>query len=146
MKVILLRDVAKIGKRYQVVEVPDGFALNKLIPKKDAEAATPANLKRVQNMSLKNTSDKASILAALKKITVDLSEELLAVPMQANNQGHLFQSVHTDDVVAAAARRGVAIPKTYISFAQPIKSTGEHQVLLKDQGETFILPIMVVAK
>lgn len=146
MKVILLRDVAKIGKRYQVVDVPDGFALNKLIPKKDAEAATPANLKRVENMRLKNTSDKASILAALKKITVDLSSELLAVPMQANDKGHLFQSVHTDDVMAAAARRGVPIPKTYISFAEPIKSVGEHQVLLKDQGETFILPILVVAK
>ncbi len=146
MKVILLRDVAKIGKRYQVVEVPDGFALNKLIPKKDAEAATPVNLKRVENMRLKNTSDKASILAALKKITIDLSEELLAVPMQANEQGHLFKSVHVDDVVAAAVRRGVPIPKAYISIAEPIKSIGEHQVLLKDQGETFILPIMVVAK
>ena len=146
MKVILLRDVAKIGKRYEVVEVPDGFALNKLIPRKDAEAATPAGLKRVANMSLKHTTDKASILASLKKITVDLSTDILAVPMQANQQGHLFQAVHVDDVVNAAKLRGVTIPKTYVTFAQPIKSTGEHQVQLKDQGETFLLPIMVVAK
>lgn len=146
MKVILLRDVAKIGKRYEIVEVPDGFALNKLIPKKDAEAATPVNVKRVLNMRHKSSSDKAGILASLKQITLDLSTETLLVPMQANEQGHLFQSVHTDDVVGAAARRGVTIAKEYISFSQPIKSVGEHQVMLKNQGETFLLPIMVVAK
>ena len=146
MKVILLRDVAKIGKRYEIVEVPDGFALNKLIPKKDAEAATPVNVKRVLNMRQKSSSDKADILASLKQITLDLSSEVLMVPMQANEKGHLFQSVHTDDVVGAAARRGVTIAKEYISFAQPIKSTGEHQVQLKNQGETFLLPIMVVPK
>ena len=118
-----------------------------LAEEKKKIAKSADNLK-INSMVLlaKNTSDKASILAALKKITVDLSAELLAVPMQANEQGHLFKSVHVDDVVAAAARRGVSIPKTYISMAEPIKSVGEHQVLLKDQGETFILPIMVVAK
>ena len=40
MKVILLRDVAKLGRRFAVVEVPDGFALNQLIPKGMAEAAS----------------------------------------------------------------------------------------------------------
>ena len=48
MKVILLR-WAKIGRRYTVVEVPDGYALNKLIPKKKmAEQASPANLKKIE--------------------------------------------------------------------------------------------------
>ena len=47
MKVILLQDVAKIGKRFETVDVPDGYALNMLIPKRMAEPATPENLKRV---------------------------------------------------------------------------------------------------
>ena len=89
MKVILLRDVAKIGKRYEIVEVPDGFALNKLIPKKDAEAATPVNVKRVLNMRHKSSSDKAGILASLKQITLDLRTETLLVPMQALSLIHI---------------------------------------------------------
>ena len=46
MKVILLRDVAKIGKRFEVKEVPTGHALNFLIPKKLAEPATTEALRR----------------------------------------------------------------------------------------------------
>ena len=146
MKVILLRDVAKIGKRYEIVDVPDGFALNKLIPKRDAEAATPVNIKRVTNMRAKDMSDKASVVAAIKKMVADLSSEPLLVPMQENGQGHLFQAVHADDVVKAADLRGVKIHKEFVSFEAPIKSTGEHKVLLKNQKESFVLPITVVAK
>jgi large subunit ribosomal protein L9 len=146
MKVILLRDVAKIGKRYQIVEVPDGFALNKLIPQKDAEAATPVNVKRVTNMRQKGLSDKEGIAVAIKKMITDLSDSPLQVLMQANEQGHLFKSVHADDVAVAAAMRGVKIPKEFVSISSPIKSTGEHSIVLKSQGETATLVIFVVAK
>lgn len=146
MKVILLRDVAKIGRRYEIVDVPDGYALNKLIPQKDAQPATPVNVKRVNNMREKDKSDKAGILVTIKKIVVDLEGSPLIVPMQANEQGHLFQSVHADDVVTAAKLRSVNIPKEYLHIEHPIKSVGEHSVILKNQGESFSLVISVVAK
>ena len=47
MKVILLKDVAKIGRRHEVAEVPDGYALNMLIPKGLAKAGTPENIKKL---------------------------------------------------------------------------------------------------
>lgn len=146
MKVILLRDVAKIGKRYEVVNVPDGYALNKLIPKGDAQAATPDNLKRVNNMKAKGASDKAAELSSIKTMVDSLAETPLEVLMQANEQGHLFQSVHAEDVAAASAKRGVRLPKETISMAAPIKTTGAHTVTVKSQGQSFTLSINVVAK
>jgi large subunit ribosomal protein L9 len=146
MKVILLRDVAKIGKRYEIVNVPDGFALNKLIPKKDAESATPANLKRVNNMRLKDKTDKEAVVDMLKKIVADLSSTPLLVPMQANEQGHLFQAVHVDDIVKAAGARGVSIDKDFLSIEAPIKSIGQHTINLKSQLKSFPLLVEVVAK
>ncbi len=146
MKVILLRDVAKIGRRYEVVSVPDGFALNKLIPKGDAEPATPINLKRVMNIRQKDSSGKEKVLVALKKVIDDLAGVPLEIPMQANELGHLFQSVHADDVVTSASKRGLTIAKEFIHFASPIKSVGNHQVTLKNQGGVFPLEIIVVAK
>jgi large subunit ribosomal protein L9 len=146
MKVILLRDVAKIGKRYEIVNVPDGFALNKLVPQKDAEPATPANLKRVNNMRAKDKTDKAAVVDMLKKIVSDLAASPLLVPMQANEQGHLFQGVHVEDVVKAAHERGVSIDKDFVSFETPIKSVGQHSVQLKNQQESFNITIEVVAK
>lgn len=146
MKVILLRDVAKIGRRFEVVDVPDGFALNKLIPRKDAEAATPASLKRVENLRARDKTDKEVVEKTIKKIAADLSENQLQVPMQANEQGHLFQSVHADDVVNAAKLAGVKIPKEYVIFEGPIKSVGNHTIILKSQGESAKLIINVLAK
>lgn len=146
MKVILLRDVAKIGKRYEVVNVPDGFAQNKLIPKGDAQAATPDNLKRVLNMRAKGASDKAAELSSIKAMVDSLAESPLEVPMQANEQGHLFKSVHAEDVVKAAELRGVRLPKETVSVSAPIKTTGAHTVTVKSQGQTFTLSINVVAK
>ncbi len=64
MKVILLQDVAKIGRRYSIVEVNDGYALNQLMPKKLAEPATPANVARVEKM---RSSTAASADAAKKQ-------------------------------------------------------------------------------
>ncbi len=147
MKVILLRDVAKIGRRYEIVNVPDGFALNKLIPRKDAEPATPVNIKRVENLRQRDKSDKEGVVLEIKSIASQLSgENILQIPMQANEQGHLFQSVHTDDIINSAKGKGVKIPKDYIHFDSPIKSLGIHQIVLKAQGENSIIQINVIAK
>jgi len=146
MKVILLRDVAKIGRRYEIVTVPDGFALNKLIPKGDAQAATSDNLKRVINLREKNQADKTSALLSLKKIAAEINQEPLVIAVQANAQGNLFKGVHIDDVVAAAAKRGISIPKEYLVIENHLKSVGQHEVSLKIQGEVFTFTINVIAK
>jgi large subunit ribosomal protein L9 len=146
MKVILLRDVAKIGRRYEVVEVPDGFALNKLIPKGDAQQATADNIKRVTNMREKDKSNKALELGDLKAIAQSLNETPLVIAMQANAQGHLFKAVHAADVVAAAKGRGVTVHDAYVAISEPIKSLGEHTIALTAQGQSFPFIINVEAK
>lgn len=146
MKVILLRDVAKIGRRYEIVEVPDGFALNKLIPKGDAQQATADNIKRVTNMREKDKSNKAMELGDLKALAERLNQTPLLVKMQANAQGHLFKAVHAPDVVAAAKERGVVVHDSYIVIHEPIKSLGEHTIALSAQGQSFPVIINVEAK
>jgi large subunit ribosomal protein L9 len=146
MKVILLRDVAKIGKRYEIVDVPDGFALNKLIPKGDAQQASSENVKRVNNMRAKNQMSKADELLALKVVAATFTTEPLSIEAQANEQGHLFKAVHAEDIVSAAKARGVHVAKEQIVISTPIKSTGAHVLELKSQKEVFSITINVVAK
>jgi large subunit ribosomal protein L9 len=146
MKVILLRDVAKIGRRHEIIEVADGMALNKLIPRGEAAQATPENVKRVLNLRQKGVANKADLLSSLKAIADAFIAEPLLVPMQANEQGHLFKGVHADDVLAAARTRGVTIAKEYLVVENHLKSLGTHQVALKGQGNIFNFPISVQAK
>ncbi len=146
MKVILLRDVAKIGKRFEIKEVPDGYALNKLIPKKDAEAATPVNVKRIQE---RNKKDLASNDLAREKagvISEACSKEPLIIEMEANEQGHLFQGVRASDVVNSAKARQLSLSETQLQFASPVKSLGMSEVFLIVGSEKFTVPLNVVAK
>lgn len=146
MKVILLRDVAKIGRRHQVVEVPDGFALNKLIPQGDAKAATVGNIKSVTNQQKKYQQDREGIITNLKDIAENLTNVPLTIAAVANAQGHLFKAIHVDDVIEAARILGIDIPKDCIVIEAPIKAVGKASITLRSQGKSFSLNINVIAK
>ncbi len=146
MKVILLRDVAKIGRRFEIVNVPDGYALNKLIPAKDAEPASPANVKRVEAMKAKSTANKADLDLEIKTIIEKLASEPLLVPMDANEQGHLFKAVHKSDIVEAVGLRGFTLGEQYLVIDEQIKHIGSHQINIKTTTLNLVLPIEVTVK
>lgn len=146
MKVILLQDVAKIGKRSEIVVVPDGYALNQLIPKKMAEPATATNQKRIERLQAgaaeKAEANKENFTAAVAK----LKEASLMITVEANEQGHLFKAVHEADVVAAAAAVGVQIDASVVQISEPIKAVGEHVVSLMFGDSVEQIAIAVTAK
>lgn len=146
MKVILLRDVAKIGKRFSVVEVPDGYALNKLIPQKDAEAASPANLRKVLQKQKNDSAHQATTTAAAEAVAKATAEEPLQIVMEANENGHLFQAVHTQAIVKAAAERKLFISAESLVVPTPIKELGTHTVTLQVEGTAVTIQIEVSAK
>lgn len=128
MKVILLRDVAKLGKRFAIAEVPDGYALNQLIPKGMAEAATALNLKRVAARTDKQQSTKVSNETEFGAAMKALKDSLVSITIEANAQGHLFKAVKAADIAVVALTAGYAIPVETIVLSEPIKSVGEHQI------------------
>ncbi len=146
MKVILLKDVAKIGRRHQIVEVPDGFALNKLIPRKEAEPATAANVKRIEERNKSIQAVSSGEAAHITKLEAETKDNPLEVPMEANEQGHLFQSVHYADLKAALSLRGLSVSENHVVLKTPIKSVGEHQIMLEAGGVTRQLYVSVTPK
>jgi large subunit ribosomal protein L9 len=135
MKVILLKDVAKIGRRMEVKEVPSGHALNFLIPRKLAVAATAdalrtldVELKKRSIISDKHDTSFRSALEMLETTPVQLS-------LPANEQGHLFKGVHAHDIAHALKSYGVEVKESEVLLNSPIKETGEHLVTLRS-GDT----------
>lgn len=143
MKVILLQDVAKIGRRAAVVEVPDGYALNQLIPKKMAEPATAANLKRVERMRATATASKEAGEARFDAAIAALKAQTLSIAASVNEQGHCFKAVSEADVVEAAKAAEVDIDTTMVSFAAPIKELGKHEVMLVSGARKEVFTIEV---
>jgi large subunit ribosomal protein L9 len=147
MKVILLKDVAKIGRRFEVVDVSDGFALNKLIPKKMAEFATTENLKRINVVASKQKEHKAHDVEVFQQLLATLQTTTIAVTVEANSEGRMFQSLKSETIIEAIKQAtGVSLEQECVHMKQSIKTVGEHTVELVSGKEQGVIQIIVTAK
>ena len=137
MKVILLRDVKGIGRAHEAVEAKDGHALNYLIPKKLAIAATPTAIKEAQ---LRRTQvvERTKIDAALLTQNISaLAEAKIVIKVKANEKGHLYDAVGESEIVRAAKEQAhIDLPENAIKLEKPIKELGTFDIPVAT-AETF---------
>lgn len=141
MKIILLKDLHKVGKKYDVVTVADGYALNSLIPSKTAEIATDKIVEKY--LKLKEVESAARILREeeLVKELATIAGKEFVLESKANEQGHLFASVHKEEIGAV-----MGIDPMYIHINAPIKEVGAHTVTVKVRDVSKEVTVMVHAK
>ena len=143
MKVILLQDVAKIGRRSEVVDVPNGYALNKLFPQKLAEEASPANMKRIATQAEKVAATKAGAETQVSEALEKLKNVTLEITVSTNEQGHLFEALKPVAIVEAAKAQDVTLTESEVVISEPIKEVGEHTVGIKEGGVTGEIKVVV---
>jgi large subunit ribosomal protein L9 len=146
MKVILLKDVAKIGRRSQIVEVPDGYARNQLIPKGMAQSATPENMKRIDKMKAAADASSEAGASRFETAVTALREKVVQIEVDVNEKGHAFKAVHENDVAAAAKEVGINIEESMINISSPVKAVGEFEIELVNDGQKAKFTIEVVKK
>lgn len=146
MKVILLKDIAKLGKRGEVKEVADGYAINVLIRKGDALQATPGELSKwkakeeaKQHKKELETSAFARLVEVLRHTSVVISGK------KADTKGQLFASVNEHDIAEAIYKAiNLSIDPKQIHINGHIKSLGNHTVEIKQANEKKSITIEVV--
>ncbi len=129
MRIILTADVKKVGQRGQVVTVADGFAMNVLIPKKQAVPATPENMRRHDRevTESKLRVDQGAVQA--KELLTQIDGKTLTIEVKASETGTLFKSIHASDIVAEIKKQwGITLPESAITLDHPIKQKGTHAV------------------
>lgn len=147
MKIILLKDVKKIGKRDEVKNVADGYALNSLIPNGFALPATPANLKMLESKTAKERSDREHLEQALSNSVLKLKDRTLILSGKVNEKGHLFASLHKEDIIKVfEAETGMRLLSEYINLDKNIKEAGEQKLKIKigNREEDIVLNIKAV--
>lgn len=143
MKVVLLQDVAKIGRRYEIVDVPNGHAMNMLIPKGLAQPATPENLKKVEALKSNSAATEASKVELFNTALSLIEGKSIVVSAQVNAQGHLFEALKPDSIIGAIGGFGAVVTEDQLKIAAPIKEVGEHVVTLQEGGESKEITIVV---
>ncbi len=129
MKVILVKDVEKVGQRGTVTEVKDGFARNYLLPYGLAQEATPETLKLIKLKQAKEEKQQVKQREQLKGLADKLAEVSLTISAKAKNDEELFGSVSTKIISDSLEKEeGIKISKDKIELDEPIKKLGIYKV------------------
>lgn len=128
MKVILLDDVAKLGRRGEVRDVSDGYARNFLIPKKLALSATSGNLNNLEHIKKQQDAKAGRIKSDAEVLRARIEALTYEERRQASQEGKLFGSVTSQDIADFLGKNGVTLERRRITLDEPIKALGETTV------------------
>ena len=131
MKVILLQELKGKGGEGDVVEVAPGFANNYLYPQKIAIPATKGNLKQLEQRKHNIELREETRLGGAEKFKEALEGNVVKVEAKVGEEGQLFGSV-TSVMIADAIKEGLGldVDKKRIDLKTPIKTAGEHEVVI----------------
>lgn len=145
MKVLLRRNVRKLGIIGEVVDVKAGYARNYLLPEGLAVAPSAANVKSVEKEKASYLAELAQIKAELQARATLLTGKEFTLVARANEEGNLYGSVGAAQIAAAAALANVAIEPRDIILEEPIRHLGSFPVRVSfdDDIEAAITVIVV---
>ncbi len=147
MKVILLKDVPKVGRKLEAVEVADGYANNYLFPKELAERATQAKLDELEKRREALRAEDDARLEDIREKLSQLADRALTITVKADDQGHLFKKVRAADIVDALAEElELTLPEEAILLDEPIHEVGSYDVELDAAGEKATVKVEVVSE
>jgi large subunit ribosomal protein L9 len=144
---ILLSDVESLGERGAVVEVSKGYLRNYLIPRKLAQPASAGALaaarqrneaaERAARVKIEQASENAAVL----------SRTVLTIAQQAGDDGRLFGSVTSQDIVDAIREaRGLRLDRRGVFLEEPIRNVGTYMVVVEvSDGVTATIKTIVTA-
>lgn len=125
MKVLLIKDVYKLGRAGDVKKVADGFGRNFLLPQKLAVLATPGAMKTSEKIRSQGEVQRARLNNELKDLADHVNGVLLTFAAKAGETGKLYGSITTQDVAAAIMEQTKYEVKCQQIDMQPIRELGE---------------------
>ncbi len=145
MKVVLLQDVKRLGKKGELVNAATGYARNFLLAKGLAVEADAKAMNELKNKKAAEDYHKAQELKAAEDLAAKLNDKTVKIKAKAGSAGRLFGSVTTKEIAAAINNEfGCDIDKKKVSIDADIKTFGTYNVIVKlPQGVSAKLYISV---
>ena len=132
MKIILLQDEKKLGKKGDIVEVSEGYARNFVLPKKIGVEATPKNLNDLKLQKSNEAKVAQEQLDNAKAMAELLTSKEVILKIKAGENGRTFGSVSTKEIgQALKAQTGIEVDKKKIVLPDAIKCFGVYEVPIK---------------
>ena len=147
MKVILTRDVPKLGKSGELKQVADGYATNYLIPQSMAVPAAGGAYRAWQHDVASREDKRRKEREEAEIAATRISSTTLTMGVKVGEGGKLYGSITSKDIADALARRGIEIDRHKIDLEEPLKSLGTYKVAIKvSSGMTPEVTVVVEPK
>ncbi len=131
MKVILLKDVENVGKKYDIKEVKNGYGRNFLVQKGLAKPATKEAIAWVEvQKSIQEKKSEEALKKIQEKATRIDGQEVM-VPTKVGDENQLFESINAQKISEKLKELGFDVKKSQIMLETPIKELGEYPVKIK---------------
>lgn len=132
MKIILLQDEKKLGKKGDIIEASEGYARNYILPKKIGVEATSKNMNDLKLQKANEEKIAQEHLDAAKALAELLSTKQVVVKIKAGEGGKTFGSVSTKEIAAACKEQhNLEIDKKKIQLPESLKNFGSYEVAIK---------------
>jgi large subunit ribosomal protein L9 len=145
MKVILLKNVKNLGKKFDIKEVSNGYAQNFLIPQKLAKHASVIALGEVEMLRNQAQAVLAGNKTAIESLMAWVGENsTLTLTVPANEIGGLYQGIDVEEIASAlSASSGMEVETSLVHIESTIKKVGSYTVTLsfQDLSQEFTLEV-----
>ena len=129
MKIILIQDVKKLGKKGEIIKINDGYARNYILPQKLGVEANNRNLNDLKLQKIKEEKDAQRLLDEAKDLAEKIGAQIVTVKIKAGEGGKVFGSVSAREIAGAMKKQcDLEIDKKKIQLQEPIRSFGFHEV------------------
>jgi large subunit ribosomal protein L9 len=130
MKLILIKRVPKLGNEWDVVTVKDGYARNYLLPKRLADPASPALIKKAEKIQAERVKKLEEIIKNAKELAEKLKGAEISFSKKSRGE-KLYGSIGDKDIIEAMKEEHkIEISKDMLKLKEPIKTLGDHKITL----------------
>lgn len=131
MKVIMLTDVKKVGKKGEIVEVADGYGRNFLIRGGYAVLATAGSQKVLDQQKVQEALNEQEKKVKAEEVAHKLENITLRFHVKSGKEGRVFGSVSTKQIVEELRKQGINVDKRKILDTSPVSSLGVTKVRIE---------------
>jgi large subunit ribosomal protein L9 len=131
MKVIFIKDLKGQGKKDEIKEEKDGYAINFLIKKGYAVAYTESNVKKLDNEHKQKEKQEQEEINKCESIKKELENKILKFKVKAGDKDKVFGSVSSKQISSELEKLGYNVDKKKIHLAEPLSTLGFHNVKIE---------------
>jgi large subunit ribosomal protein L9 len=135
MKIILRKDVEKLGKAGEIIETKRGYARNYLIPQGFAIEASTANMKIIEQEKASAQRRFQQEVGSAEELAAQLNTVSVTAAIQVGEEDRVFGAITNQNIADLLAEKGYEIDRKKIILEEPIKALGVFEVPIKIHSE-----------